>query len=648
MEIENLQKELSSTRTLLESANSIIIRWDNQGVIRYINEFGLLFFGYSQEELLNQSVMMIVPNIEGHTGREMTELINNVLRFPDQNTNVLNENIRKDGKSVWVNWTNKAIFDEQGDVQEILAIGNDITAQKEAQDALRASEKRFRTLYRSMIQSMALHEIICDDDGNPVDYRFLDVNPAFENLLGKTAKEIIGKTVLEILPKTEAHWIETYGKVALGGEPYHFENYSKELDRHFDVVSYSPEKAQFVVIVTDITAHVRMREKSRELEEKMFQAQKLESLGVLAGGIAHDFNNILMSVMGNANLAMKRLAAESPAMENIRQIDSATSRAAELARQMLAYSGKGSFVVETLNIDKLVQEMIHILQVSISKHAVLRFNFNPNLPAVDVDATQLRQVIMNLVINASEAIGERSGVIAISTGAMDCDRDYLQSTYLDEELTEGLYVFFEVADTGCGMDRYTLDHMFDPFFSTKFTGRGLGMAAVLGIVRGHKGAVKAYSEVDKGTTFKVLLPASTRPETLYDLQNPEMVWQGDGTILLVDDEESVRAICKDMLQDLGLDVITASDGREALKLFQENRDQISGVLMDMTMPHMDGEQAFRELRRIDPTIKIIMASGYNEQEISQKFLGKGLSGFIQKPYCISKLAETLHSLVERR
>ncbi len=512
---------------------------------------------------------------------------------------------------------------------------------------LRASEARYRTLNHSMIQPMALHEIICDPSGRPIDYRFLDVNPAFEQLLGKSAAELVGRTVLEVLPDLEAHWIETYGQVALGGESAHFENYSQALDRHFDIVAYSPGPGQFAVIATDISERVRSLEDKRKLEEQMFHAQKLESLGVLAGGIAHDFNNILMAIIGNADLALMRLPAEAPAVHNLRQIEQAAGKAADLARQMLAYSGRGRFVIEPLNLNRLVEEMLHMLQVSISKQAVLRVNYNQHLPMIEADATQLRQIVMNLVINASEAIGEKSGVIAISTGAMDCDRSYLQSTALDEQLSEGLYVFIEVADTGCGMDQHTLSHLFDPFFSTKFTGRGLGMAAVLGIVRGHRGAIKVYSEPEKGTTFKVLLPATTRPETLYDTKAAATDWRGSGTVLLVDDEETVRAVGKDMLLELGFEVLTASDGLEALKIFKEHRENLYGVLMDLTMPHMDGEQAFRELRRIAPEVRIIMTSGYNEQEVSQKFLGKGMSGFLQKPFRVSVLREALRALGEK-
>jgi CheY-like chemotaxis protein len=262
---------------------------------------------------------------------------------------------------------------------------------------------------------------------------------------------------------------------------------------------------------------------------------------------------------------------------------------------------------------------------------------------VEADATQMRQIIMNLVINASEAIGDKSGVIAITTGCMDCDRSYLKDVWLDENLKDGLYVYLEVADSGCGMDKDTLAKLFDPFFTTKFTGRGLGMAAVLGIVRGHKGAIKVYSEPKKGTTFKILLPSSSRPAEIFNGASGTNEWLGSGTVLLVDDEETIRGIGAEMLKELGFEAVTASDGLEAIKIFKNTPD-IVFVILDLTMPHMDGEQCFRELRQLDPKVKVIMSSGYNEQEVTQKFVGKGLAGFIQKPYRLSTLQETIRNI----
>ena len=370
-----------------------------------------------------------------------------------------------------------------------------------------------------------------------------------------------------------------------------------------------------------------------DLERQIQHAQKLESLGVLAGGIAHDFNNLLMGVLGYADLALMDLAPEAPAREYLEGIETSARRAAELAKQMLAYSGKGRFIVRPLDLSALVQEMTHLLEVSISKKSVLKYHFAEGIPSFEGDATQVRQVVMNLITNASDAIGDRSGLIGVRTGAQYCDRDYLCETYLDDDLVPGLYVYLEVSDTGCGMTREQEEKIFDPFFTTKFTGRGLGLAAVLGIVRGHSGAIKVYSEPGKGTTFKVLFPIADEAAECVD---PEAEvrgeWQGAGTVLLVDDEDTVRALGRKMLERMGFSVLAAADGLEGVEVFREHCDDIRFVLLDMTMPHMGGEEAFREMHRIRDDVPVILSSGYNEQDAVSHFAGKGLAGFIQKPY----------------
>jgi CheY-like chemotaxis protein len=299
--------------------------------------------------------------------------------------------------------------------------------------------------------------------------------------------------------------------------------------------------------------------------------------------------------------------------------------------------------------------MGHLLEVSISKKAIIRYNFADNLPPADCDATQIRQVIMNLITNASEAIADRSGVISLSTGVMNCDRAYLDSINetlragLNEPLNPGRYVYIEVADTGCGMDAETIERIFDPFFTTKFTGRGLGMAAVLGIVHGHHGAVKIYSEVGRGTTFKVLFPVSESLEhaaaTRNESTDQDQAWRGRGTVLIADDEESVRTVGQQMLTRMGFDVLTASDGRQAVDMFRDHADKIVCILLDLTMPHLDGEQAFGELRRVRADVRVILCSGYNEQDATQRFVGKGLAGFIQKPYNMTELKEKLAGIL---
>ena len=396
-----------------------------------------------------------------------------------------------------------------------------------------------------------------------------------------------------------------------------------------------------VVMMMDITER-------RKLEVQIQQTQKLESLGILAGGIAHDFNNLLMAIMGHADLALTQLSAVSPARENVRHILTASRRAADLTRQMLAYSGKGKFLIEPISLQEVIEEMSHLLEVSIPKKTHIKYSFADNLPAIDGDPSQVRQIVMNLITNAAEAIADRSGVISLSTGAVDCDQIYLQSTFLTDPLPDGLYVYLEVADTGCGMTRDIMERIFDPFFTTKFMGRGLGMAAVLGIVRGHKGSIKIYSEVGKGTSFKVLFPAS-RTKSVHNgtqVSNHDG-WRGSGAVLLVDDEETVRAVGKRMLEQMGFFVFQAENGREALRVFGQFQSKIKLVILDLIMPTMEGEEAYRELRRIQPDVRVVLSSGYNEQDVRQRFIGKGLAGFIQKPYVGDALKEIIRGILDK-
>jgi PAS domain S-box-containing protein len=482
------------------------------------------------------------------------------------------------------------------------------------------------------------------------DRRVRTWNPAAERIFEFSAAEAVGKTPGELIfPASRGSEIdEVWNRLVEGDASAQRvnENVTRSgrtircrwTNTPFRDVSGKP--GGVLSMVEDITDQQRAQEERRRLEEQMRHAQKLESLGVLAGGIAHDFNNILMSIMGNADLALLKVSPESPVAGNLRTIERAAGRAADLAAQMLAYSGKGRFIVQKLDVNELVGEMAHMLEVSISKKAFLRCELAETLPAVEADATQLRQIIMNLVINASEAIGDEGGVITITTGCRDCDSTCLPNRWLDQELPEGLYVSVEVSDTGCGMDRDTQAKIFDPFYTTKFTGRGLGLAAVLGIVRGHKGAIDVESEPGKGTTFRVLLPAAGPGSARVGRDAESSAWKGSGVVLLVDDEETVRAVGAEMLRILGFEVVTAADGWEALEIYGQRND-IRLVILDLTMPRLDGEQTFRELRRMNAAVRVILATGYGEQAVNEKFRGQGLAGFLQKPYKLSTLREVL-------
>jgi len=388
-----------------------------------------------------------------------------------------------------------------------------------------------------------------------------------------------------------------------------------------------------VAAFIDITDMKRAAEEKQNLERQILQAQKLESLGVLAGGIAHDFNNLLTMVLGNANLARVGLPANSPASAHLAEIEKASRRAAELCRQMLAYSGKGRFVVERLSLSAVVEDMAHMLEISVSKKAVLKYDFAPDLPVVEADPTQLRQVIMNLIINASEAIGDRSGYIRVGTGQADLRSEDLAGALLGEEARVGTYVYLEVEDTGCGMNAESLGRIFEPFYSTKYKGRGLGLSAVLGIVRAHSGVMRVRSEEGRGTTFRILFPAVTGSMPAVS-ESPAGgdAWRGHGCALLADDEEGIRLVGRRILEQLGFKVITASNGREAVDCFRQQAGEFRCVLLDLTMPELDGVEALEMIREIKPDVPVLLTSGYDEKDVQRRYGSAPLSGFIQKPF----------------
>jgi len=383
----------------------------------------------------------------------------------------------------------------------------------------------------------------------------------------------------------------------------------------------------------------KLAEEERErLEAQVRHAQKLESLGVLAGGIAHDFNNLLTGVLGNIELGLLQVEEGSSAARSFTEARVSAERAADLSRQMLAYSGKGNFVIEAVDVNALVSEIGNLLEVSVSKNVALSYDLHGGLPPVVADVTQLHQVLLNLVTNASDSIGDEGGVVTLRTGIRDCDRAYLSETYLDDHLAEGDYLFIEVSDTGCGMDPETMQRIFDPFFSTKFTGRGLGLASALGIVRGHSGAIKVASGEGSGTTFTVLLPvgncvSAMRPEKEVEAASNE----GVGIVLLVDDEDAVRDIGMRLLEQAGFAVVGAADGCEAVDYYREHCDDVSCVLLDLTMPRMGGEETFQELRKIREDVRVVLSSGFSEQEVVGRFAEGGICGFVQKPYRFEKL-----------
>ena len=403
----------------------------------------------------------------------------------------------------------------------------------------------------------------------------------------------------------------------------------------------------FIGTCQDITRRKQREEERLKFEDKLRQTQKLESLGVLAGGIAHDFNNLLQAVMGNTEMILMDLPADATeARESTREVLHAGQRAADLCSQMLAYSGRGNFVMKVVNLQSLVEDMLKMLHVSISKKARLHMDFAEDLPPIKADPTQIHQVVMNLITNASEALGDEVGDIRITASHAHLERIDLAGILYAEDMWPGTFVILEVRDSGSGMDEATMERLFEPFFSTKFAGRGLGMSAVQGIIRSHHGAIKVQSSPDQGSTFTVFLPATAGKPSAAELASidlPYQMLQTGGVILVVDDEESIRKTAARYLMKQGYTVVTAGGGQEAVEIFREISQVISCVVLDMTMPDMDGLETYRELQRLAPDVPTILISGYSKVELEQRFVSVGALPveFIQKPFEIQNLVSCI-------
>ena len=544
---------------------------------------------------------------------------------------------RGDGVLRWVHGLGELETDKSGRPIFMIGTVQDVTDSVQREEGLRTSEEIFRRTFELFPGPVTLAE---------ADGTIINCNEEFCQVIGYPRAKMMGY-------KTSAFstWLDPaqrefmYNEVRQGRAVDWLEFKMRRSDGQVRNMQISARPFELggrrgvLGVGRDIT-------EMRSLEQHMLHSQKLESLGILAGGIAHDFNNLLTGILGNADLARSEMSPLAASRASLEGIEIAARRAADLCRQLLAYSGRGRFIIQPISLQELVEEMGHLLSVSINKKAVLKYHFSQGLPAVEADATQLRQVIMNLIVNASEAIGERSGVISITVGLAHCDAVYLKGCLGADHPQEGDYVYVEVADTGHGISADDINRIFDPFFSTKFTGRGLGLAAVLGIVRGHRGAIKVYSEPERGTTFKLLFPASESSARKLEAKPAAPTsYKASGKILLADDEETIRNLGRRMLQRAGFEVVVAADGREAIDKFTAGMESIDLVILDLTMPHFDGETCFRELRHMRPGVKVILSSGYDEQDIVSRFAGSGLAGFIQKPYTTGELLSKIREVL---
>jgi len=548
----------------------------------------------------------------------------------------------------------------QGQFTDKLAVGGtDELAQlaqvfnqtaRELEDAygkLRVSEARFR----SLIENASEVILIVSPGG-----RILYASPSTAFVLGQPAEAFMGRDMSDLLDSEEVpqaiKLLQELSERSGGTQPVslrlrHGDGTLHSLEGLAANLLADPAVAGIVINARDVSDRLRAEQVLREREDQLRHSQKMEAIGLLAGGIAHDFNNLLTGIMGGSSLILDSLNENDPNYHLANDILRATNRAADLTRQMLAYAGKGTFVIEPVDISDLVRDISALIKTCTPKKVDLHLDLATQLPAVKADASQLQQVAMNLIVNAAEAIEQSAGVVSIRTGARIMDWATIGSEFPSYDISPGKFVFLEVRDSGCGMDEALISRIFDPFFTTKFTGRGLGLSAVLGIVRSHRGALKVISKPGRGTTFTVVFPASAMAVVRSEpVARDESSFEGHETVLVVDDEEPVRNLARLTLTRYGYDVLVAENGQAAIEIMRIYGDRIAAVLLDLTMPVMSGDEALPQLKQIRPDIKIILSSGYGEHEALSRFAQDGIVDFVQKPYRAAKLVEKVKQVIQ--
>lgn len=617
-----------------------LVLFDAHGAVQDFNSAATRLFGYTRDEMSAMSVYALFKDEELDRISEQAEAF-----FSGEPLDMICKMIKADG--IVFSAEVKGIFlPSDGMIGQISV--SDLTDRYRAE----ASRETDNLLLFALMDSVPDLVYFKDTEG-----RLIRVNKAFKERFGfANDADVAGKTDFDLFAKEHAEAAQADEKLIIRNGLSMVAKEEREVWADGRITWASTTKAPFYSrdgriigtfgISRDISRQKQFEHEHRLIEMRLQEMQKTESLETLAGGVAHDMNNMLGGILGNADLALTELPANSGVAQTIREIQTATLRAADLVKQLLAYAGKGAVTVESVDLGAIIREMTRLVSVSIHKEITVDISLDPNVPPIDGDPTQIRQVIMNLIINASDAIGKKTGRISVKTGAMDCDAAYLLQTRGGPDLKAGHYVYVEVSDSGCGISAEHRDKLFTPFFTTKKTGRGLGLATIFGIVRGHKGAIRVYSELDKGTTFKVLFRPGEKPMAEIAAKPKKILpWKGSGTILVVDDEDMIRHVTRQMLSALGFTPLDASSGQKALELFNGNRDKICLVLLDEVMPHLGGEEVFAELRKIRPDIPVILCSGYGEKEAMTKQTYKGLAGFLQKPFTLQLLAEKVKSVL---
>ncbi len=627
-ELRRLREIEQRLRSITEHAPDFILQFDRAGIINYMNRPAP---GHTMQDMLGTDVRRwMEPQFHEAFGRAVDEV------FDTQQLSSY-ESVGSVTGRHYVNRISPVLAD--GKVVSAILITHDITEIKRAQEAARESEQRYRSLVDGSFEGLAIS----------VDRVFLDGNRAVADMFGYTLEEMMGKGPGDMATPESQKIIAQ--NVRAGIEtPYEVTCIRKDgstfpcelLGRN---TTYMGKPAR-ITGFRDLSERHRLEAEQERREEQVRHAQKLETLGVLAGGIAHDFNNLLTIILANADGAGRAKDNTERRDHTLSQIKNAVARARELTEHLLVYAGQGERKIERVNVSELVEDAIELLRVSVSKKAALRCELAETLPDTEADAGQLRQIAMNLIINASDSLAGNSGEIVVSTGEVNASAQDLSRAFADDS-APGRYVYLEVRDTGAGMSQATLSRLFDPFFTTKTDGRGLGLAAVRGIVSAHKGAIELDSSPGNGTRFRVLLPASetttTRAQPAGDSQ-PRLHLR-PATVLVAEDEPAIAEVVRFSLEEAGCSVVIAVDGEQAIEKFRGHANAVDLLLLDLTMPKKNGLEVLETIRKLAPKVPAILCSGYTERNYQDVLDGDRHASFLSKPYSLDILLERVHEVL---
>jgi len=626
---EALRTSEKNYRDLVENLNDVIFRTNLDGVFTYVSPPVERVAGYQPSELVGVNYAALVHEDDlPEVGKSLQDVIGGRLYPSDFRVRT------KTGDYRWLRTSSRPLF-KDGTVVGIQGIAFDISESKRAESFLRESEQRYRTVFTLAAEAI----LIVHPEG-----KILDANPACEVFLGVPLGEIIGANIVRFYwdPKDR---VEFRKRLEAKGILVDFDLMVRRSDgtlRHC-MLNSSVWKTDdgtpvaYVSVARDLT-------EAKILEAQLRHSQKMEAVGTLAGGVAHDFNNLLTVINGYAELLLADKSADDPEFEDLRRIQLAGRRGAELVRMLLAFGRKAERQPRPLNLNLHIQRIRDMLERTIPKMIAIETDLDNNLAVVGADPTQVEQIIMNLAVNAKDAMPD-GGKLTIATRNAILDEDYCR---LHPDAKPGRYAMLEVSDNGKGMDQETLQHVFEPFYTTKAVGKGtgLGLAMVYGIVKQHDGHIYCYSEPGLGTTFRIYFPVGDQEAEEAARRTESVLPLGTETVLVVDDEQDVRALCHKLLTRAGYQVLTASNGLEALEVFEQERQNIALVILDVIMPEMGGKECFARLRQMDPSVKVLMASGYASGGTANTAEQLGADGFVSKPYRVAQLLRVVRETLD--